>query len=163
MSRERWESSEIVRWERCVNRVRWQCGKGVWVELGGKVWKVGVSIVALFMGTLTRIWHTPIPLMMMMMMTMMMNCFWGMVDRRKTFSLISGRDHCQWSWPSRISDTPRAGFDPGQNLSSGLVEWSCAVVITTTPRRHDGLYPRFIIKPFISASPHITFSLEPLK
>ena len=30
---------------------------------------------------------------------------------------------------------PRAGFEPAQNLSSGLVEWSCAVVITTTPRR----------------------------
>ena len=37
---------------------------------------------------------------------------------------------------TRISDTPRAGFEPAQNLGSGLVEWSCAVVITTTPRRH---------------------------
>ena len=26
----------------------------------------------------------------------------------------------------------QAGFEPAQNLSSGLVEWSCAVVITTT-------------------------------
>ena len=25
---------------------------------------------------------------------------------------------------------PQAGFEPAQNLSSGLVEWSCAVVIT---------------------------------
>ena len=41
----------------------------------------------------------------MMMMTMM-NCFCGMVDRRKAFSLISSRDHCQRSSPSRISDTP---------------------------------------------------------
>ena len=64
---------------------------------------------------------------------MMMNCFYGMVDRRKAFSLISSRDHCQRSSPSRISDTPRAGFEPAQNQSSGLVEWSCAVVITTTP------------------------------
>ena len=49
-----------------------------------------------------------------------LNCFCGMVDRRKTFSLISSRDHSQRSLPSRISDTPRAGFEPAQNLSSGL-------------------------------------------
>ena len=65
----------------------------------------------------------------------LMNCFCVMVDRRKAFSLISSRDHCQRSSLPRISDTPRAGFEPAQNLSSGLVEWSCAVVITTTPRR----------------------------
>ena len=41
-----------------------------------------------------------------MMMMMMMNCCCGMVDRRKVFSLISSRDHCQRSSPSRISDTP---------------------------------------------------------
>ena len=34
--------------------------------------------------------------------------------------------------PHQISNTLRAGFKPAQNLSSGLVEWSCAVVITTT-------------------------------
>ena len=76
---------------------------------------------------------------------MMMNCFCGMVDRRKAFSLISSRDHCQRSSPSRISDTPRAGFEPAQNLSSDLVEWSCAVVITTTPWRHN-IMRRFEIK-----------------
>ena len=54
-------------------------------------------------------------------------------DDELFFSLISSRDHCQRSSPSRISDT---GFGLAQNLSSGLVEWSCAVVITTTPRRH---------------------------
>ena len=75
----------------------------------------------------------------LMMMMMMMNCFCGMVDWRKAFSLISSRNHCQRSSPSRISDTPRAGFEPAQSLSSGLVEWSCAVVITTTPRRHKAL------------------------
>ena len=64
-----------------------------------------------------------------------MNCFCCMVDRRKAFSLISIQDHCQRSSASRISDTPRAGFEPAQNLSSGLVEWSCAVVITNTTRR----------------------------
>ena len=63
-----------------------------------------------------------------------LNCFCGMVgNRRKAFSLISSWDHYQRSSPSRISDTPRAGFEPAQNLSSGLVEWSCAVVINTTP------------------------------
>ena len=66
---------------------------------------------------------------------MMMNCFCGMVDRRKVFSLISSRDHCQGFSPSRISDTLQAGFETVQNLSSGFVEWSCVVVITTTPRR----------------------------
>ena len=77
-------------------------------------------------------------LMMMMMMTMvkMINCFCGMVDRRKVFRLISSRDLCQRSSPSRISDTLRAGFEHTQNLSSGLVEWSCAVVITAAPRHH---------------------------
>ena len=66
----------------------------------------------------------------------MMNCFWGMVDRRKTFSLFSSADHCQRSLPSRISDTPRAGFEPDENLSSGFLDWSCAVMITTTQRHH---------------------------
>ena len=66
------------------------------------------------------------------MMMMMMNCFCDMVDRRKVFSLISSRDHCQRPSPSRISDTPQAGFELAQNLSSGLVKWSRAVVITTT-------------------------------
>ena len=71
----------------------------------------------------------------MMMMMMMMNCFCSMVDWRKAFSLISSRDHCQRSSPSRISDTLWAGFEPAQNLSSDFVDWSCAVVISTTPRR----------------------------
>ena len=68
-------------------------------------------------------------------MMKMMHCFCGMADRRKAFSLIFSRDHCQRSSPSRISDTLRAGSEPAQNLSSGLVECSCAVVITTTSRR----------------------------
>ena len=50
---------------------------------------------------------------MLMMMTMM-NCFCGMVDRRKTFSLISSRDQ-----------------------GSGLAEWNCAVVITAIPQCHN--------------------------
>ena len=49
---------------------------------------------------------------------MMMNCFCGMVDRRKAFSLISNRYHCldQRSSSSRISDTPQAGFEPELRL-----------------------------------------------
>ena len=62
------------------------------------------------------------PQMMMMMMMMMMNYFCGTVDRRKAFSLISSRDHCQKSSPSRISNTPPAGFEPALDLSLGLVE-----------------------------------------
>ena len=80
----------------------------------------------------TRLW----------LMMMMKNCFCGMVDRRKAFSLISSRDHCQRSSPSRIVDTLRAGFEFAQNLSSGFVEWSCAVVITTTPQRQTFMYAK---------------------
>ena len=70
-------------------------------------------------------------------MTMiMMNYFSRIVDRWKAFSLISSRDHCQRSSPSRISDTTQAGFEPAQNLSSGFAEWSCTVVIITTTRRN---------------------------
>ena len=79
--------------------------------------------------------------LMMMTMMMMMNCFCGMVDQRKASSFISRWYHCQRSSPSRISETPRAGFEPAQ--SSGFVEWSCALVITTTPRRHHYTTNRF--------------------
>ena len=92
-----------------------------------------------------------------LMMMVMMNCFCGMVNRRKTFGLVSNRDHCQRSSPSRISNTPRAGFEPAQNLSSGFVEWSCAVVITTTPRRHwwssnihEHIAPSFRSEPIVN-------------
>ena len=65
-------------------------------------------------------------------MMMTMNCFGGMVDQRKAFSLISSRDQCQRSSLSRISNTSRAGFEPTQNLSLSLVEGGCAVVVRTT-------------------------------
>ena len=71
---------------------------------------------------------------------MMMNCFCGMVVWRKVFSLISSWDHCQRSSQSWICDMLWAGFEPKQNLSSGLVEWSCAVTITTTPQHHNNHY-----------------------
>ena len=63
----------------------------------------------------------------LMMMMMIMNCYCGMVDWWKAFSLISSRDHCQRSSPSRISDTPQAGFEPAQNLTTAHY--------TTAPRR----------------------------
>ena len=66
-------------------------------------------------------------MMMMMMMIIMMNYLCGMVDRRKAFN-------CQKSSLSRIYVTRRAGFKLAQDPSSGLVEWSCAVVIITIPR-----------------------------
>ena len=87
-------------------------------------------------------------------MMMMMNCSCGMIDWRKAFSLISSRDHCRRSSPSRISDTPRARFKPAPSLSTGFVEWSCAVVIYTTPRRHYtlSLYILYIVKKFVFVS-----------
>ena len=72
------------------------------------------------------------------------------VEWRKGFSLISSRSHCQRSSPFRISDTPRTGFEPVQNPSSGFVEWGCAVVITITPRRHKCVWVTkiWLYKPF---------------
>ena len=40
----------------------------------------------------------------------MVNCFRGMFDRRKTFSLTSSRNRCQKSSPSRIFNTLGAGI-----------------------------------------------------
>ena len=69
----------------------------------------------------------------MMMMMMMKNCFRGMVDRRKAFSLISSRDHCQRFSPSQISDTLRAGFEPSKNLRNSDNHY------TTAPHHHHHL------------------------
>ena len=54
-----------------------------------------------------------------------------MFVQRNMVCLISRRDHCNESSPSQISDTPLASSEPVQNLSLGLVEWSCAAVLTT--------------------------------
>ena len=48
--------------------------------------------------------------------------FCGIVDRRKTFSLIPSRVHCQRFSPLQTSNMPPAGFKPAQNLSPGFVE-----------------------------------------
>ena len=50
----------------------------------------------------------------------MTNCFCEMVDRRKAFSLISSRYHCQRFLPTRWRE------------QDFFVEWRCAVVITIT-------------------------------
>ena len=52
-----------------------------------------------------------------------------MVDRRKAFSFICTRDHCQRFSPSWIFGMPRSRFEPAQNLSSCLIERSCGVEI----------------------------------
>ena len=62
-----------------------------------------------------------------------------MVHRQNVLSLTSSRDYCQRFSPLKISDTPRAGFQPAQNLSSDFVKESSAVAITTTPERRNVL------------------------
>ena len=65
-----------------------------------------------------------------------MNCFCGLTNRRKVLHLISSQDHhqrfSQWS----VSSTPWAAFKPVQNVRSDFAEWSYAVDVTTTSRRH---------------------------
>ena len=80
----------------------------------------------------------------------LINCFCGMVDRRKTFSLISSWDHCQRLSPSQISDMLRAGFEPAQNLSSDFIWWSCAVVLTTIPLPHNYSKYNIDMTPFMT-------------
>ena len=102
-------------------------------------------------------------MMMMMMMMIMMNFFCAIVDRRKALSLISSRDLCQRSSPSQICDTLPARFESAQNLISGFVERSCAVVITTactTAPRHSSFSFSFFFNSFFSLNiiPSITLS-----
>ena len=55
--------------------------------------------------------------------------WYGLTDERRLGLFPAGtiaRD-------PQIYDTPRAGFESAQNLNSGLVERSCAVVIITVP------------------------------
>ena len=63
-------------------------------------------------------------------------CFCDIDHRRNRCSHISNQGYCQISSPSWISDTPQAVFEPAQYLSLGIVEWSCAMLIATTPRSH---------------------------
>ena len=73
----------------------------------------------------------------------MMNRFCRTVDRGKTLSLISSRDHRQRvanlrhaaigtivrGW--QIFETPLSGFELEHNLNWGFFEWSCAMLINT--------------------------------
>ena len=88
------------------------------------IWKLYTKFLAWWGGRITLM------MMMMMMMMMMKNCFCGMVDRRKVFSLISSRELCQRSSPSWMSNTPEAGFEPAQNLSSSFSFCICACFIS---------------------------------
>ena len=77
--------------------------------------------------------------------------FSGMVDRRKLVSLISSLislfpTHCQRYWPLQILVTPLVGFEPTRNLSSGLVEWGCTVVITNTPKCQQGTCNKTVLR-----------------
>ena len=62
---------------------------------------------------------------------MMMNCTVAWWTNKKRLALFP-----TGTIAIRISDTPWAEFEPARNVSSGLVEWNCAVAITSTPRRH---------------------------
>ena len=79
-------------------------------------------------------------LLLLMMMMTMINCFSGMVDRRKAINLISTRDHRQKFSPSKVSDMLQVGFEPAQNLRSVFVELSCAVALTTTPQLFQKIF-----------------------
>ena len=78
--------------------------------------------------------------MMMMMMMMMMKCSCGIAHWGKGFSLISNRNHVKdphhRETLTRLEKICRT-CEHAQSLSSGFVEWNCAVVITTTRRYHS--------------------------
>ena len=51
---------------------------------------------------------------------MIINCFGGMVDQRKSLSLISSCDNGQRSSQPQLSDMLQAGFEPVWKLSSSF-------------------------------------------
>ena len=71
-----------------------------------------------------------------MMTLMMMNCYCGMLDQWKCVKPISRRINYRRLLPSQTSDTLLTGVELAQNLCSGFVKWSFAVMITTIPRCH---------------------------
>ena len=76
---------------------------------------------------------------------------WNNVDKHTSAQLsFSTKFQRWWIWwiifiawltgeRRLISDTPRAGFEPAQNLSLNFLEWSRAVVITTPPQRWNNI------------------------
>ena len=69
--------------------------------------------------------------------------YWGVLISRK---ISTGEYFFRGARFYGDTGTPRAGFEPAQNLISGLVKWSCAAVITTTPRRRDKSYGVMFLK-----------------
>ena len=70
--------------------------------------------------------------MMLLMMMIMMNCFCGMVDRGKAFSLISSRDYVRDPHHRESPARHKQDLNLRGNLSSGFVERSCAVESSNT-------------------------------
>ena len=62
--------------------------------------------------------------------------FYRSVDRQSALCLNSNRHHRRRYSPCQTFDTPRAGYESVQHLSSNPFEWSWAKVKTTTPRCH---------------------------
>ena len=62
---------------------------------------------------------------------MMMNCFYGMADRRKAFSRISSQEHCQRFSPSQISETPRAESQTFLNEVAQQMPWMSSYTLDT--------------------------------
>ena len=71
----------------------------------------------------------------MKMMMKMMNCFCGMIDQWKLFTIYFSQDHCQRFPPPQIFNTLQGEFEHALNLSSDFVDLSCVVVVTITPWR----------------------------
>ena len=65
-----------------------------------------------------------------------LNCFCGMVHQQKAFIPYFQMGLLSEILTLQISNMLWPGFEPVQNLSSDIVEWNCAVVITTTPQCH---------------------------
>ena len=65
--------------------------------------------------------------------------------------------------PLQISDTPRAGFEPAQNLSWYFVNWSLVVVITNAPWRRKNvlvcLCGIYLLKEFLQAQQSDKFTI----
>ena len=90
----------------------------------------------------------------------MMNCFCKMVSQRNVLNLISSKDHCQIFSSLQISDTQPAGLKPTYNLISGFGEWTCAVIIITTPWRYKDNIWIFDIRWFIENNSIRAFSCQ---
>ena len=60
--------------------------------------------------------------------------FCGVFHLQKVLSFISSQGYCRIFLLSHTFDMPRARFQPAQDLNWNRVYWSCAVMITTTPR-----------------------------